>query len=160
MFDILRDIFSSPAGSFGFVAGLIILGGWVIYYVTKFKTTLDVKHESLEKSTAKIIGNIDEIRKDVAFLRGSMEILTKNNDKLTQRNSPISLTEAFKNGYPLMSYTNMLGVLIRDKYFKERGIDIYEIEKYEPQNKATNNPGINPIQGEGKPESPEGGILA
>lgn len=31
-----------------------------------------------------------------------------------------------------MSYTNILGVLIRDKYFKQKNIKIEEIDKHDP----------------------------
>jgi glutamate synthase (NADPH/NADH) small chain len=41
---------------------------------------------------------------------------------------------AFKNGYALMSYTNILGVLIRDKYFEQKGINVEDVDKHDPHN--------------------------
>ena len=39
---------------------------------------------------------------------------------------------AFKKGLALMTYTNMLAVLIRDKYFIQKGIDVKDVDKYDP----------------------------
>ena len=149
----------------------------------------------------KIEGHIDEIRRDIAYLKGHTDRLQKTvNDGYTQKNSPISLTEkgkeevaesrldeivdrnwprindtlqkevlsknpydiqsycmeevfvstekffededfsyikklAFNKGLALMTYTNMLAVLIRDRYFQENGIDISEVDKFAPKEK-------------------------
>ena len=42
---------------------------------------------------------------------------------------------AFNKGLALMTYTNMLAVLIRDRYFQENGIDISEVDKFAPKEK-------------------------
>jgi len=39
---------------------------------------------------------------------------------------------AYKKGLALMTYTNILGVLIRDKYFRQKGIDIDDVDKHAP----------------------------
>lgn len=39
---------------------------------------------------------------------------------------------AFKKGLALMTYTNMLAVLIRDKYFIQKGIDVKDVDRYDP----------------------------
>jgi len=39
---------------------------------------------------------------------------------------------AFKQGNPLQLYTRMIGVIIRDKYLKIKGISIDEIDKHDP----------------------------
>ena len=33
-----------------------------------------------------------------------------------------------------MSYTNILGVLIRDKYFEQKGINVEDVDKHDPHN--------------------------
>lgn len=43
---------------------------------------------------------------------------------------------AYKEGKPLSNYTNMLGVMIRDEFFKRKGINIDEIDKHDPSNQA------------------------
>mgnify|MGYP000785736362 CR=1 FL=1 len=209
MIDLIKDILTSPAGSFGFVFGILALSYWLVHFVTKKITVINANHnhltESLKenKDEAKIKfdsfeGKIDEIRKDLAFLRGFMESVQKAvTDGYTQKHSPISLTEkgkkeveergldkiveknwpiifqtieketvsknpydiqtycmetayispekfftpdevsyikelAFKNGLALMTYTNMLAVLIRDRYFLVKGMNVDDVDKYAP----------------------------
>jgi hypothetical protein len=43
---------------------------------------------------------------------------------------------AYKEGKPLSNYTNMLGVMIRDEFFKRKGIDVREIDKHDPSNQV------------------------
>lgn len=40
--------------------------------------------------------------------------------------------DAFMRGIPLIEYLRMLGVMARDKYFKEHGIDIGEVDSNDP----------------------------
>lgn len=44
-------------------------------------------------------------------------------------------TYAYGKGKPLAYYGGMIGVLIRDRYFKYKDIDIAEIDKHDPQKK-------------------------
>lgn len=196
--DLVREILISPAGSFGFVFALLAAVFYGVHYVTKFFTMMKTEHSHFKENVDGIRGNVDEIRKDLAYMKGSIDIIRKSNpDGLTQRNSPISLTDkgkeiaenqglinivannwdkiysqisvdltsmnpydiqeycietasvdlnkflktediekiktlAFSNGYPLMSYTNIIGVIIRDKYFEIKGIDVSDVDKYDP----------------------------
>lgn len=43
---------------------------------------------------------------------------------------------AYKEGKPLAYYGGMIGVMIRDAYFKHEGIDVSEIDKCDPGQKA------------------------
>lgn len=115
MLELIRDIFQSPEGSFGFVFAILALGFWLVHYVTKKVTEINASHSTLkcEMSDNKndvhgkfslMDGKIDEIRKDIAYLRGFME----------------------------GTYTNMLAVLIRDRYFTEKGLDISDIDRFDP----------------------------
>ena len=93
MWSILKEIITSPAGSFGFVAALLIFVGWVIHYVTKKMERIDSDHDTLTKSTEKIEKFIDEIRKDLSYLKG---VVDYKND-LAQSHSPVSLTKKGKD---------------------------------------------------------------
>ena len=260
MVELVREILVSPAGSFGFVFGILVLAFWLVYFITKKITIINAKHDdlvekekdleertlkALEKSEEKVDkrcslletngeklesrtlsalkafeegiqkkfdaiedstqrrfeqveSKIDDIRKDISYLRGFTESIQKTvTDGYTQRHSPVSLTEkgraevkesgldkmvernwpkicqtldketksknpydiqsycmenvfvspekfftdedvfyikelAFKKGLALMTYTNMLAVLIRDKYFIQKGIDVKDVDKYDP----------------------------
>ena len=218
------EVFKIISATFGISAAvafaIIVLALWLTYYITKKVTIINAKHEELatgseklesrmlsmlarneENAQKKLDGvesKVDDIRKDIAFLKGFMESLQKNiTDGYTQRHSPISLTDkgkaevqasgldklvtnnwstisqvlnsevksrnpydiqsycvetafvtpekffsdsdvfyikelAFKNGLALMTYTNMLAILIRDKYFAENGINVEDVDKYDP----------------------------
>lgn len=43
--------------------------------------------------------------------------------------------DAFMRGLPLIDYMRMLGVMARDKYFREHGMDLAEIDKNDPTKK-------------------------
>lgn len=196
MTDLIRDILTSDVGSFAFVFGIIVTGGWIIYYVTKYVTMIRSEHATLTSNVRKMDSNIDEIRKDIAFMKGSMDILKSQQDLLNSP-SPISLTEkgimvaaelkaediiarnwehifkkmesdikdknpydiqqycieeisveprlffakedldlikkfAFAHGQPLDLYTRLIGVMVRDEYFKRKNISIEEIDKHAP----------------------------
>lgn len=222
------EVFKFISATFGISAAvafaIIILALWLTYYITKKVTIINAKHEELVTDGEKMEGRllktlerneenaqkkfegmeskVDDIRKDIAFLKGFMESIQKNlTDGYTQRHSPISLTDkgkaevlssgldkivdsnwiticetlekevpsnnpydiqtycietayvtpekffsasdvsyikelAFKNGLGLMTYTNMLAILIRDKYFSEKGINVEDVDKYDPARKS------------------------
>lgn len=47
-------------------------------------------------------------------------------------------SNAYKNGYVLSNYDLVFGIIIRDHYFKIKGIDLAEIDKHDP----TKNPAM------------------
>jgi hypothetical protein len=198
MLQLLQNALSSPAGSFSFVFAIMVLGGWLIYWVTKRVTTIQSDHGTISKSILKIEAHIDESRRDLSYLKGSMDILRQPGiPALVQSHSPISLNQlgasiaeelqvekvidrnwniifkvlesgvcdknaydiqqfildqiatdpekfidkdglvelkkyAFNKGLPLQYYTPVYGVIIRDKYLKQKGIPIDEIDKHDP----------------------------
>lgn len=198
MLELLRDIFGSEAGQFGAALALVILAFWLCHWVTKYLTRINTNHSNLAKSINSTIEHIDEIRRDISYVKGSLDLISRgHSDGYTQRQSPISLTAkgkeevekhrlddivnrnwetiykqlekdvisknpydiqaycletaatepekfftqsdivqikelAFKKGLSLMTYTNILGVLIRDKYFKQKGMNIEDIDKHDP----------------------------
>lgn len=201
MIELIKNILNSPAGSFAFVFSFIVLAFWMCHWITKKLTKINTEHDHLTNNVNSAVGNIDKIRRDLAYIKGSIDIMQRQtSDGYTQRNSPISLTEkgkeevsrnnldilvernwdaiyrlmdkevesknpydiqrycletaatepeklfadsdvalikelAFKNGLALMTYTNILGVLIRDKYFKQKGINIEDVDKHDPHRK-------------------------
>lgn len=188
-----NDLYTFISATFGVSAAVALaimgLALWLTHYITKRTTEIKSRHEQLDKGAAKMESNIDEIRKDMAFVKGFMESLQKSvTDGYTQKHSPVSLTElgkkevensklndivarnwvkismaveegaqsqspydiqsycmetayvtpemffepsdisyikelAFRKGLALMTYTNMLGVLIRDRYLKEKNLE-------------------------------------
>jgi hypothetical protein len=89
----LIDILNSPLGSFAFILGIMIGIGWIIFYVTKFTTKISAKHGEFAERVNKVETNIDDIRKDLAYVKGSIEAAIGLKDLLTRKKSPISLTE-------------------------------------------------------------------
>jgi hypothetical protein len=198
MIQLLKDALSSPAGSFGFVFALMVLGGWIIHWVTRKVTLIQADHGTLTKSVSKIETSIDDIRVRMSFMEGSINILDSNQrGGFTKSHSPISLTDegvkvavdikaeeiishnwpkifailesaisnknaydiqqycienvsvdpdrfidndslnrlkdyAYAQGKPLQMYTRLMGVLIRDRYLRLKGIAAVEIDKHDP----------------------------
>lgn len=194
---LIEKILTSTAGSLGFVLGLMFLAGWAIKKVTEIIT--EHKHlkeenqktgDKVEKLCEKMDSNMDEIRKDIVYLRGMLEL----NSDLAKSRSPISLTPkgeelskemnaemivaenwdkiynvlenevkdknaydiqqycmetasvdaekffkpsdydklklfAFHKGQSYQYFSIIFAILIRDRYFKEKNIDINEIDK-------------------------------
>ncbi|MFR9565558.1 MAG: hypothetical protein SNG14_08560 [Rikenellaceae bacterium] len=97
MLDLIRDILTSPYGSFASVFAIFALAFYLVYYITKHITTINNNHSNLSKSIDKLDGNIDEIRKDMSFLKGSLDIIRSSSQDLLKAHSPISLTEKGKS---------------------------------------------------------------
>ncbi|MDR0681788.1 MAG: hypothetical protein LBG15_08080 [Dysgonamonadaceae bacterium] len=196
MIDLLKDV-QSPAGSFGFVFSFLALAGWLIYYITKKVTQINSDHSVLTDNISKTNAYIDEIRRDLSYLKGNIDIITMKNNPLRKKKSPISLTDkglaisqqirakeiidrnweriyenleknicdknaydiqgyclttpsvnpekffgdddirnikefAFSQGNPLHIYMQMMGIIIRDRYLKMKGIDVNEIDRNDP----------------------------
>ena len=78
MIELLRDILTTPAGSFSFVFALLCLAFWLVWWVTKKVTHINSEHSELNRCVVKIEGHIDEMRKDVSYLKGSVDLLLKS----------------------------------------------------------------------------------
>lgn len=201
----IREILGSPMGSFASVFSIMILAGWLIYYVTKhvtrFKCVNDEHTNSVGKMDTKfdkVEGTLGGINRDISYIRGSIDILMRGVANPTvQSHSPVSLTDfgkslaaemdldnmiarnwdkiytylddnlksqnaydiqqfcidtanvfldkffceddlnrvktfAFQKGQPIMYYGSMVGVLVRDAYFKHKSIPIEDIDKHDP----------------------------
>ncbi|MDR2801604.1 MAG: hypothetical protein LBB31_00110 [Prevotellaceae bacterium] len=202
MLELLRDVFKSDAGSFGFVFALVCLAIYVVHRVTKFTTKIETEHGEFTKRVDKIEGNTDKIREDLILIRASM--LSKVSLSEIQSQSPLSLTPAgsslakeldidariannwskieayvnanvqdgnaydiqqfciekatvdlslflsdndireikliaFNKGRSIESFGSVIGITIRDAYFKYKGIDIGEVDKNDPAKSTTNS---------------------
>lgn len=96
LFDLLEKILTSPAGSFGFVAGLLGLAFWLVHWVTKKITKITSSHENIEKSSNKIDGYIDTMRNDIVYIKGVLQLLQNQNNDFAQAHSPINLSQKGK----------------------------------------------------------------
>jgi len=196
MFEAISTALESPVGSFSFIFGVLVACGWVIHYTTKFATKINMKHDLINSRMDKTESYIDEIRKDVSFLKGQFDAVVGIRDATVKKKSPITLTDigseianknniatmidsnwekiketiqsaktqnpydlqqfcmektfvesekffsdkdidnlkliAYNSGMPLLSITRITGVIIRDKYFSENGIELTEVDVYDP----------------------------
>ncbi len=85
MWEIARDILTSPFGSFASVFGIVIFLLW-----------LAVKAGSITekfKLVNKLESSIDKIKDDMSIVKAFIEIDNRNNNPFAQRNSPISLND-------------------------------------------------------------------
>lgn len=200
-----EELFQFISATFGvsFAVALIVLAiaFWLTHCITEHVTRIKTEHGDLNKTLEKAEKNIDEIRRDISFLKGSMDIVKggrrDETSPLMQSHSPISLTKegkqvaneldaynlidknwsrirhdlqkmvgknaydiqqycietadvdssfffdeetidhvkmyAFRKGMPVQMYLRMLGLLIRDRFFEEQGIPLYEVDDNAPQ---------------------------
>lgn len=192
VFDFISATFGA---SVAIVVVVLLLAFWLVYYITHRVTCIQKDHSILEKSTQKTESHIDEIRRDLSYIKGSIDIVKSGAPTLMQSHSPISLTDigrevakeleadiligrnwdkistsllnvkdksaydiqeycietasvepdlffdahtqhfikdfAFKKGMPIQLYLRLLGVIIRDRYFEEKGINVTEVDEYD-----------------------------
>jgi len=204
MAEILKNSLLSPFGSFASILSLLLLAFWLVYWVTKKVTTINNSHDGLVKTNNKIEANIDEIRKDLSYLKGSFDfikesfnIFKKGASPMAESFSPIRLTDigkekskiinaeemiarnwdkiydnleenidgknaydiqqycmdtaamypdkflsdadidsikmlAYREGNPLLYYSPLFAIPIRDKYLSIKGINVSEIDTNDP----------------------------
>ena len=195
--NLLTQILGSPVGSFAFVLGLMVLGGWLIHWVTKKVTEITSSHSTIKEKADKFDSYINELRKDMAYVKGTLEIIKNQDNEFAQAHSPISLTEkgqkladdnhiaamisanwqqivsaidskvsdknaydiqqfciqtmavepevflsdddvlilkqqAYNTGRVLQEYSIIPAILIRDRYFREKNIEMADVDKYDP----------------------------
>lgn len=144
-FQFIKDIISSDAGSFAFVASIIAFGIWLTHYVTKKVTEINNSHqnikeenkrvaESIEKISERINVNIDEIRRDIAYLKGVNDIYKSNVDPYAQSHSPISLTTLGKEVAEEIGVSEMIqrnwDAIMNDIDNNAEGKSAYDIQEY------------------------------
>lgn len=92
-----EKIFNFVETTFGiaFAAGVLVLAVafWLVYYITHHVTCIKKDHSILENNVQKTESHIDEIRRDLSYIKGSLDIMKSGAPTLMKSNSPISLTE-------------------------------------------------------------------
>jgi hypothetical protein len=197
----IEKILGSPIGSFSFVLGILLLSGWLIYFVTDRAAKFKYQYSDQKEKMKDLNTCMMDISRDTSYMRGNIDFIMDlvNKKPALKSKSPISLTEygeelakeidaekriarnwenitrfldsninsrnaydiqtfcidqasvnldrlfnkedmdevkmvAFRKGNTLFLYGQVIGVLIRDAYFKYKGIDVLEVDKYDPKN--------------------------
>ena len=141
--DAIKLILSSPAGSFGFVFGIMLLSGWIIFYVTRKVTEITSDHGVLTKSSNKLDTHIDEIRKDLSFVKGSLAVIQSGAAQPTKSHSPVSLTE---KGVEIATDLKVEDVIFRnwDKIILELEKNLSNKNAYDIQQYCIETAGVEP----------------
>lgn len=92
MIELIKSILQHPAGSFGFVFSLLTLAFWLVHWITKKVTEINASHSVLSKTVEKIESNINDIRKDLSYVKGSLDIIKRETTPFAESHSPVSLT--------------------------------------------------------------------
>lgn len=144
-FQLIKDILLSDAGSFAFVASIFAFGIWLTHWVTKKVTEINNSHnnikeenkritDKIENVSEKINSNIDEIRRDIAYLKGVNDIFKSNIDPYAQSHSPISLTELGKEVAEEIGVSEMIernwNAIVHDIDNNAEGKSAYDIQEY------------------------------
>jgi hypothetical protein len=156
MSDLLRDILTSPFGSFSFIFGLLVLSGWLIFFITKKVTEIKTEHGELSKTLLntesrweKTLENIetqwekkfdridekfDKINEVLAFLTLNLTPAKQAKKGLSQSRSPISLTD---EGIKVSKELDAEGMIARnwDKIYADLEKNVpdknaYDIQEY------------------------------
>lgn len=94
MWELLRDILSSPSGSFATVIGIGALLIWIVHFCTKKITKHECTIENSQGQVGKLENNIDAIKSDISYIKGMIGLIQNNApNSLVRSHSPISLTE-------------------------------------------------------------------
>ena len=105
MFQVLKTVITSPAGSFAFVCGSVILVGWFVFWLHgKFVTMLSehahVKSncENLDKRIESLRDDMHEIKGDIRYIKNMVNIQVntpaQGQEAMLKAHSPLSLTAA------------------------------------------------------------------
>ena len=135
MIEVIKNIHESPAGSFSFVLGMMILAGWLIHYVTKYVVsanntikkldalkcdvhskkidTLELKTEMLpcDIHTDKLdyhSQKLNDLKTDIAVIKTSLNYSFGSKDPIAKKKSPIVLTEI---GEELVASNNLASMV-------------------------------------------------
>lgn len=93
MIEILRDVLGSFGGSFGVACGIVIVVAWGMITITRKIT----QHEDMVKHSSKSVDTLEDkihiVMKDLAYIKGTIQVMQSGAPTLIQSHSPISLTE-------------------------------------------------------------------
>lgn len=92
--NILEQILTSPFGSFAFVLALLLGAGWLVHWVTVKITKLQSKHDTFTENVRDMKSDVNEIRKDLAYLKGTLEAMKSDRQQSpVQAHSPLAPNE-------------------------------------------------------------------
>ena len=105
MLQLLRTVITSPAGSFAFVFGAVVLVGWFMFWLHgKFMTMLaEHKHvktdcESLDKKIESLRDDMHDMRGDIRYIKNMVNVHVntpvQGQEAMVKAKSPLSLTSA------------------------------------------------------------------
>lgn len=130
----LYEFISATFGISAAVAfAIIMLALWLTYFITAKVTTIKSDHNTLTKSVEKLEKNSDEIRQDLAFLKGNIEIFRSSGTNLIQSHSPLSLTEEGKKVAEMLKANDIITRnwnKIKEALSNERLDNAYDIQQY------------------------------
>lgn len=89
MLEIFQSVLSSPAGSFGFVLGILVITYFVVYKAGKIAHKFD--------GFGRLESSIDIIKIDIISIKAFINGLKLENNKFSVRNSPIKLSKEGKD---------------------------------------------------------------
>lgn len=103
--DLIVNILNSVGGAFAFVGALLLLAFWAVRKLTEWQCEMNASKDK----TSKLEGNIDDIKADISYIKGTLDMLKNNmSDALVKSHSPISLTEKGKQIATSMGVAEMI----------------------------------------------------
>lgn len=75
------------------VLAVLVLAFYLVHYITKKVTIITKDHDDAKEGIGRTQKDIDEIRRDLAYIKGSIDILTNSSNPYIQSHSPVSLTD-------------------------------------------------------------------
>lgn len=118
---LLEQILTSPFGSFAFVLALLLGAGWLVHWVSMRIAQMQSKHDTFSDNVRDMKSDINEMRKDLSYLKGTIEAMKTNHQQApVQAHSPLSPNETgrkiikdlmldemiVRNADKIMSYLN------------------------------------------------------
>ena len=108
MIDLLREALNSPAGSFSFVFSIMMLGGLVVFYVTRTMTKIITEHGQFNKRMDKTEDahekrmditetSIDLIKADIVIIKADISELSWEYSSVTDISKKTPLTTTWNN---------------------------------------------------------------
>lgn len=107
----IQEILGSPVGSFASVLGMMILAGWLIYFVTKHTAKFKCDSDEHRGKVGKVEEKLDGINRDIAYIRGSIDLIRSTSasaNPTIQAHSPVSLTDYGKKLAEEMELSTMI----------------------------------------------------
>ncbi len=89
MWDIIKTILTSPAGSFAFVFSILALCFWAVHKLTKYVTKWECKLEKVND----LENTIKETSSAILQINARLSVMESQRGSLTQSHSPVGLSK-------------------------------------------------------------------